>query len=86
MYTLGGAFGTFMRSMISAMVEPHRLGSIYSTLSIMDTAGSLVAGPILALALKWSISLGHGWSGLPYMFASILCGAGAAVLFMTKPC
>lgn len=75
-----------MRSMISTMVEPHRLGSIYSTLSIMDTAGALVAGPILAQALKWSINLGHGWSGLPYLFASVLCGAGAVVLFLAKPC
>lgn len=67
------------------MVDPHRLGSLYSTLSIMDTAGSLLAGPLLAQALKWSISLGNGWSGLPYILSSLLCGAAAIVLFLPKP-
>lgn len=85
LYNLGGGFGIFMKSMVSTMVEPHRLGRIYSTLSIMDTAGSLLAGPILAQALSWSFRLGHSWSGLPYMFASFLCGAGAVVLFLIRP-
>ncbi|KAJ3473120.1 hypothetical protein NLG97_g10506 [Lecanicillium saksenae] len=33
LYTLGGAFGIFMRSMISTMVEPDRLGSVYSSIA-----------------------------------------------------
>ncbi|CEJ94628.1 hypothetical protein VHEMI10146 [[Torrubiella] hemipterigena] len=84
LYTLGGAFGIFLRSLISMLVDPHRLGSIYSTLSLMDTVGSLVAGPVLAQALKWGIRWGGIWRGLPYIFSSALCGAAAVALLASR--
>ncbi|KAL5920704.1 hypothetical protein ACKVWC_002782 [Pyricularia oryzae] len=46
-YTLGSGFGPFARSLLSSLVEKDMVGTLYTTLSIMDTLGSLLAGPIV---------------------------------------
>lgn len=84
LFTLGKAFPIFLRSVISTMVEPHRSGSVYTALAIMNTIGVLIAGPLMAESLKWSVGLHGVLKGLPYFFSSIICGLAAAVVLALR--
>jgi hypothetical protein len=79
-YTLGAGLSTFARSLLGTLVDPAMLGTLYSTVSVMDTIGSLLAGPAMSLAFKWGMRLGGFWVGLPYLVSTCL---GAFVTYLT---
>lgn len=56
------------------------IGTLYTTLSMMDTMGSLLAGPIVAKTFSWSMRLDGIWKGMPYVMSFILCGVAALAL------
>ena len=66
------------------MVDPTMVGTLYTTLSMMDTLGSLLAGPSIAAAFKWGMRLGGVWLGLPYMLSMGLCGPVSILMFVVK--
>lgn len=80
LYTLGTGFNTFARSLVSVLVEPTMIGTLYTMISVMDTLGSLSAGPLVAEAFKWGMHLGGVWHGLPYMLSFTFCGLGAFLM------
>ncbi|KAI7337079.1 hypothetical protein KC315_g2513 [Hortaea werneckii] len=80
LYTLGTGFNTFARSLVSVLVEPTMIGTLYTMISVMDTLGSLSAGPLVAEAFKWGMHLGGVWHGLPYMLSFAFCGLGALLM------
>ncbi|KAI7489989.1 hypothetical protein KC351_g938 [Hortaea werneckii] len=80
LYTLGTGFNTFARSLVSVLVEPNMIGTLYTMISVMDTLGSLSAGPLVAEAFKWGMHLGGFWHGLPYMLSFTFCGLGALLM------
>ncbi|KAI7551397.1 hypothetical protein KC331_g2580 [Hortaea werneckii] len=80
LYTLGTGFNTFARSLVSVLVEPTMIGTLYTMISVMDTLGSLSAGPLVAEAFKWGMRMGSVWHGLPYMLSFTFCGVGALLM------
>ncbi|OTA26414.1 hypothetical protein BTJ68_10583 [Hortaea werneckii EXF-2000] len=80
LYTLGTGFNTFARSLVSVLVEPTMIGTLYTMISVMDTLGSLSAGPLVAEAFKWGMHLDGVWHGLPYMLSFAFCGLGALLM------
>lgn len=80
--TMGSGANTFSRSLASALVGPHMIGTLYTALSVMETTGSLIAGPLTAEAFKLAMKLGGIWRGLPFMLSLALCGLAA--LFLTR--
>lgn len=72
-YTLGSGFNAFARSLLSSLVEPHMIGTLFTTLAIMDTTGSLLAGPMVAGTFSWSLQLTGVARGLPFMFSFVIC-------------
>ncbi|RMY98905.1 hypothetical protein D0864_04220 [Hortaea werneckii] len=81
LYTLGTGFNTFARSLVSVLVEPTMIGTLYTMISVMDTLGSLSAGPLVAEAFKWGMHLGGIWHGLPYMLSFAFCSLGSVVMY-----
>ncbi|POR33116.1 MFS general substrate transporter [Tolypocladium paradoxum] len=79
-YTLGSGFGSFARSLVSSLVEPHMIGTLFTTLAMMDTTGSLLAGPMVAGSFSWSMRLSGIWRGMPYIFSFILCALATLAL------
>ncbi|EHA52745.1 hypothetical protein MGG_15121 [Pyricularia oryzae 70-15] len=79
-YTLGSGFGPFARSLLSSLVEKDMVGTLYTTLSIMDTLGSLLAGPVVAGIFGWSMRLDGVWKGMPYLVSFVLCGLASVAL------
>ena len=60
------------------------LGTLYAMLSVMDTVGSLLAGPIMANGLKLSLRLRDIWRGMPYIFSFLFCGVTAVILLRLR--
>ena len=56
------------------------VGTLFTTLSMMDTLGSLLAGPIVAKTFSWSMRLDGIWKGLPFVMSFLLCGAAVLML------
>lgn len=79
-YTLGTGFQASTKSLLGAMVDKAALGTVFSTLSLMDTVGALFAGPIDALLMKHSLRMEGVWQGLPFMFAFFCCAASTFAL------
>ncbi|RAL03342.1 putative MFS transporter [Aspergillus ibericus CBS 121593] len=83
-YTVGSGFSTFARSLTSSLMEPTMMGALYSTLAIMETTGSLLAGPSMSWAFRWGMDLGGVWLGMPYLISAGLCALMTAVIFMIR--
>ncbi|KAK1990799.1 putative MFS transporter [Colletotrichum falcatum] len=79
-YTLGNGFSSFARSLLSSLVEKDMVGTLFTTLSMMDTLGSLLAGPIVAKTFSWSMRLDGIWKGMPYVMSFVICGLASLAL------
>ncbi|TQV97307.1 MFS transporter [Cordyceps javanica] len=83
-YTFGSGFGSFARSLASALVEKDMIGTLLTSVAIMDTTGSLLAGPIVAQTFSWSLNLDGVGRGLPYLCSFLLCGLATVALFQVR--
>lgn len=66
------------------MVDKTLLGTVFTTLSLMDTVGALFAGPIDAILMKHSLRMEGIWQGLPFMFAFVCCALATVSLAYVK--
>lgn len=73
-FGLGSSFSVTARTLVTSLVEPTSLSTIYTLLSVMSSIGSLVAGPLLAGVYHLGMVLGDAWLGLPFLFAAALYG------------
>ena len=79
-WTMGTAFTSLCRSLITTLVDKQHVGRLYSVIAMVETVGGLIAGPSLAgffaLGLKWK----GLWIGLPFFaVAAITLIAGFGV-------
>ncbi|KAM4064466.1 major facilitator superfamily protein [Hirsutella rhossiliensis] len=71
LFSLGYAFAVPARSVVTSMVEPRQLGTVYTSIAVLTYAGLLTGGPLLARCFKWGLSMGEAWLGMPFLIA---CG------------
>ncbi|KAI1360575.1 major facilitator superfamily domain-containing protein [Xylaria arbuscula] len=89
-YTLGTGFPPIIRSLVTLLVESHHesqtsdVARLYAIISVLEGIGSLLAGPGMAWAFRWGMSLGESWFGLPYLFATILFAIALVTVFSIK--
>ncbi|KAI1846331.1 hypothetical protein JX266_007536 [Neoarthrinium moseri] len=89
-YTLGTGFPPVARSLVTYLVESHHesrtsdIGRLYALISVMEGVGTLLAGPGMAWAFRWGMSLGPAWLGIPFGFSSILFALIAVIVFRVK--
>jgi MFS family permease len=81
LYAAGCGFGSFVRSLLSSLLVPDMLGTLYMILSVVDTLSGLISGPLCAEALKLGVRLHGFWHGLPYMLSAGLCIVAACLMF-----
>jgi MFS family permease len=79
-YTLGTGFQAAIKSLLSSMEDKAMVGTVFTTLSLMDTVGALFAGPIDALVMKHALRMEGIWKSLPFMFALVLCAVSTCAL------
>lgn len=81
LYAAGCGFGSFVRSLLSSLLVPDMLGTLYMILSVVDTLSGLLSGPLCAEALKLGIRLQGFWHGLPYLLSAVLCIFAGCLMF-----
>lgn len=60
------------------------VGTLLTSVAMMDTTGSLLAGPVVAQTFSLSLNLDGVGRGLPYLCSFILCGLATAALFNVR--
>jgi hypothetical protein len=79
-FALGSGYNFFIRSLLASVVENDHIGMLYTMISIFETVGVLVAGPLLAVSFRIGMDWGGMWLGLPYIAAWCLFAVAATVV------
>jgi hypothetical protein len=72
MAALGSPLSLTARGLITSLVLPNQVGILYTSLAVVQSIGSLIAGPFLAITFRIGMDLGDAWLGLPFPIASVL--------------
>jgi MFS transporter, PCFT/HCP family, solute carrier family 46 (folate transporter), member 1 len=84
--TLGSANGSLLSAIATSYVQPDETSRLYSLISVMDTGGALIGGPILAQCFNLGLSRKGLWIGLPWFYVALLLAiAFSALLFLRAP-
>ena len=69
---LGSAFPITVRSLVTSLVPPDHVGTLYSAIAITQSLGILVSGPLFAYFYRIGLHLGGTWMGMPFVQAGLL--------------
>ncbi|KAK1834018.1 major facilitator superfamily domain-containing protein [Podospora conica] len=84
--TLGSANTPLLRAIVTSYVQPDETSRLYSLISVMDTVGALIGGPVLAQCFNMGLSRKGLWIGLPWFYVALLVSvAFVALLFLQAP-
>jgi hypothetical protein len=71
--TLGTGYSSFARSLITTLVDQQQVGRLFAAISVVETLGSLVAGPSLNALYSVGLKKGGSWIGLPFYCLALIC-------------
>lgn len=83
--SLGSGYGATIRSLLTATVSPNHTGVLYSLMSLLESTGALIAGPLLAVTFRIGMDWGGIWIGLPFIAAGFMFSAAMIVVFSIQP-
>ncbi|KAJ5205015.1 uncharacterized protein N7498_005894 [Penicillium cinerascens] len=69
--SLGTTFTVTTRSLVTSLVPPDHVGTLYSAIGISQAIGVFVAGPLFAYLFKLGMHLGNAWMGMPFLQAAL---------------
>ncbi|KAF4455609.1 hypothetical protein F53441_2133 [Fusarium austroafricanum] len=81
--SVGNSFVALSRALINALVEPHTIATLNTTISLIEVIMGLTA-PAMSWLLGRGIEMGGQWMGLPFMVTSAMAMATAIMLFIVK--
>lgn len=81
--SLGIGYELAMRGML-AQVAGDRVATVYTTMSLMETIGELISGPLLAKLYRVGLGLGMEWSGLPFLASGGLFFIAALIVWCVR--
>lgn len=80
--SLGSAFVVTTRSLVTAFVRPDQIGRLYSAAAVVQSIGTLVAGPWFAQLFDAGLQI--GWLGLPFLLAGVLFGLATLAVSLVR--
>ncbi|EGX91870.1 MFS transporter, putative [Cordyceps militaris CM01] len=80
LFTLSYAYPMLARSLLASVVDSRHTDVMYTTISIFEALGSIIAGPLLSASFRQGLSWGTDWLGLPFLLAGVLFGSAVVVL------
>jgi hypothetical protein len=83
-FSLGYGFGPAVRGLLVTLVENRRTGMLFTTMSLLESVGLLVSGPLLAETFKVGMAWGGVWIGLPFMTAGCGMVCAAAIVIVIR--
>ncbi|KAK1756986.1 general substrate transporter [Echria macrotheca] len=83
--TFGSAHGPLLRAVATAYVEPNQTSRLYSLISVMETSGAVIGGPVLAKCFAIGLEKRGLWVGLPWFYvAGLVSVALLAMMFVRR--
>ena len=68
--------GAILRALLNAIVEPHTIATLNTTVSMLEALVGLPGGPGFGWLLSRGIDLGGVWMGIPFLLGSLLSMIG----------
>lgn len=72
LFALGSGLDVTARSLMTSLVAPTHVGTLYTAAAVMRASGMLAAGPILAVTFKRGLEGGGALIGLPWLVVALL--------------
>jgi MFS family permease len=68
----GAGYAVLARSIMSSLVSGEHAGLLYTVISVVESVGSVAAGPLLSQLFNLGLHWGGAWIGLPFTTAALL--------------
>jgi sugar phosphate permease len=81
---MGVGYNLVLRSLLTQLIETHHQGTLFTIIAVVEELGALVAGPLLAICFRISLSLEGIWTGLPYLPAACLSLIAVIILYCIR--
>ncbi|KAK3934710.1 major facilitator superfamily domain-containing protein [Diplogelasinospora grovesii] len=84
--TLGSGRNPLSRAIATAFVRPEQTSRLYALISMLETGGAVIGGPVLAWCFSTGLAKAGGWVGLPWFYIALLVSlALGALMFVRRP-
>lgn len=80
-FSMGTTYTNICRAVLNAVVEPHTIGTLNTTISWVEQLSKLVAAPVISALLRAGAAAGRPWIGLPYMAATVMAVTATVIVF-----
>lgn len=81
---LGSGCGSLVRSIANSMVDTTQVARLNGAISIVDTLGILISGPLLAEIYALGLRMGGGWLALPFFMAAVLTAIASGIVWVVR--
>ena len=82
--TLGMGASALNRSFLSNLCKQDEVGRLFAVMSLIWTAGMLVASPVVAQLFAAGVQRGGIWSGLPFILSALLFAVATGAVWFTS--
>lgn len=80
----GLGVSSLCRALLNAVVEPHTIATLNTTMSTVETLMGFLGAPVMGWLLSRGMELGGVWMGLPYFATTLLAVTVMLVLFLVR--
>ncbi|KAK3897103.1 general substrate transporter [Staphylotrichum tortipilum] len=84
--TVGSSSGPLCRAIATGYVEPRQTSRLYALISLAETGGAVLGGPVLAWCFSVGMEKRGVWIGLPWFYvAGLVVVALVSLMFLRAP-
>lgn len=80
LFALGNGYPPLLRSLLASIVDKRHVNTMYTIISVFESMGSIVAGPLLAASFRLGMNMDGAWIGLPFLMTGCLFGSAAVAV------
>jgi len=63
-------------SLLTSLVDPAKVGRVYTLVTVVEGAGEMVSAPVLQRLWAWGLENGGIWRGAPWISGAVVYAAG----------
>ncbi|OJZ79635.1 hypothetical protein ASPFODRAFT_148805 [Aspergillus luchuensis CBS 106.47] len=79
-YSLGFGYGPAMRGLLITIAEGQRASDLLMCISLIESTGLLLSGPLLAASFRVGMALRGVWIGLPFILVGCCLACATAIV------
>lgn len=82
--SFGHGFNALCRAVLNAVVEPHTIATLNTTITLIEMLMGLVAAPATSWLFSRGMDLGGAWMGLPFLAVTGLTVGVCVMMFIVR--